>query len=274
MASAEPTLEEQLAVLRQELLRTQRMAALGELAGTTTHEFNNVLTTILNYAKLGLRHKDEPTRDKALERILSAAQRAEKITNSVLGMARNRGTEFAPVELAPLVDETLVLLEREMQKYRVAVRREIAAAPPVRAVGNQVQQVLLNLLTNARQAMPSGGEIVLKIVPDPAAGYVDLVVRDSGTGIPRESLPKIFDRFYTTKSGPDATGKGGTGVGLSMCRDIIEAHQGRIRVESSVGKGTAFTVRLPVWRDSVAAVAVAAALGVPSDAPGDPMPSA
>jgi signal transduction histidine kinase len=253
----------ELAALRQELVRTQRLAALGELVGTTTHEFNNVLMTIINYAKLGLRHKDEATRDKALDRILTAAMRAEKITNSVLGMARNRSEEFAPIELAPLVEETLVLLEREMQKYRVAVRKEFAPAPAVRAVGNQIQQVLLNLMTNARQAMPSGGELILRLSYDAGSGLVDLTVRDTGSGIPREQLPKIFDRFFTTKTGPDATGKGGSGVGLSACRDIVEAHQGRIRVESTVGKGTAFTVRLPVWEARPATSAVIAPLGVP-----------
>jgi signal transduction histidine kinase len=125
--------------------------------------------------------------------------------------------------------------------------------------------VLLNLMTNARQAMPSGGELLLRISHDAAAGLVDLTVRDSGSGIPREQLPKIFDRFFTTKSGPDATGKGGTGVGLSACRDIVEAHQGRIRVESSVGKGTAFTVRLPVWqaKGSAANAGAITPLGVP-----------
>ena len=97
--------------------------------------------------------------------------------------------------------------------------------------------------------MPGGGELTLRIAHDAAAGLVDLTVRDTGSGIPREQLPKIFDRYFTTKSGPDATGKGGTGVGLSTCRDIVEAHHGRIRVESTVGKGTAFTVRLPVWRE-------------------------
>jgi signal transduction histidine kinase len=242
----------ELAAIKQELVRTQRLAALGELAGTTTHEFNNVLMTIINYAKLGLRHKDEATRDKALERILAAATRAEKITNSVLGMARNRSEEFAPTDLAPLVEQSLVLLEREMQKYRVTV---------------QIQQVLLNLMTNARQAMPSGGELLLRITHDEAARLVDLMVRDSGTGIPKERLPKIFDRFYSTKSGPDATGKGGTGVGLSACRDIVEAHRGRIRVESTVGKGTAFIVRLPVWEAKPISAAgdAIAPLGVPRD---------
>lgn len=256
--------QNELAALRAELAGSERMAALGELVGTTTHEFNNVLMTIINYAKLGLRHKDEASRDKAFDRILSAAQRAERITNSVLGMARNRSVDFAPTDLAALVDETMVLLEREMSKYRVAVRREFSPAPPVRAVGNQVQQVLLNLATNARQAMPSGGELTLRIAHDDAAGTVDLTVRDTGGGIPREQLPKIFNRYYTTKSGPDATGKGGTGVGLSTCKDIIEAHQGRIRVESSVGKGTAFIVRLPIWREEAKPVVVAP-LGVPGD---------
>ena len=84
--------------------------------------------------------------------------------------------------------------------------------------------------------------------PIAAAGTVDLTVRDTGSGIPADMLPRIFDRYYTTKQGPDASGKGGTGVGLSMCREIIEAHQGKIRVESTVGVGTAFTLKLPVAR--------------------------
>lgn len=263
MADTSSDVANELAALKQELVRTQRFAALGELVGTTTHEFNNVLMTIINYAKLGLRHKDEATRDKALDRILAAAQRAERITNAVLGMARNRSDDFAPTDLASLVEQTLELLEREMQKYRVAVRKELAEAPPVRAVGNQIQQVLLNLMTNARQAMPNGGELVLRIFYDAATKLVDLSVRDSGSGIARHQLPKIFDRYFTTKTGPDATGKGGTGVGLSACRDIVDAHQGRIRVESTVGKGTCFTVRLPVWEAKPATALIPAPLGVP-----------
>jgi len=247
MPNDEPTPEQQLASLQQQLVQAQRLAALGELVGTTTHEFNNVLMTILNYAKIGLRNKDEATRDKAFDRIMTAAQRAEKITNSVLGLARNRKEEFAPTNLATLLQESLILLEREMQKYRVAVHCEFAEAPPIRAIGNQIQQVLLNLMTNARQAMPSGGQLLLKISHDPSTNSVDLTIRDSGSGIPREQLPKIFDRFYSTKDGPDESGKGGTGVGLSACKDIVDAHQGRIRVESTVGKGTAFTIRLPVF---------------------------
>lgn len=245
MPDGEIPLERQLELLEDELRRAQRFAALGELASTTTHEFNNVLTTIINYAKLGLRHKDEATRDKALTKILEASLRAEKITNGVLGMARNRSTDRAPTDLAKLVEESLVLLEREMRKYRVQVELLIEPAPLALVCGNQIQQVLLNLLTNARQAMPNGGRVIIRIAPDQAAGTVDLTIRDTGSGIPAEQLPRIFDRFYTTKRGPDASGKGGTGVGLSMCREIIEQHQGKIRVESTVGLGTAFTLKLP-----------------------------
>lgn len=267
MQGGNPTPQQEIEFLKRQLLQAQRMAALGELVGTTTHEFNNVLMTIINYAKLGLRHKDEATRDKSLDKILAAAQRAEKITNSVLGLARNRKEEFAPTHLNQLLNESLVLLEREMLKYRVAVRREFAEVPPVRAVGNQIQQVLLNMMTNARQAMPQGGELLLKLVHDAATNSVELTIRDSGSGISQEHLPKIFDRYYSTKSGPDETGKGGTGVGLATCKEIIDAHQGRIRVESSLGRGTAFIIRLPVYQQPVVAPLAIPKLGVPSASP-------
>jgi signal transduction histidine kinase len=137
-------------------------------------------------------------------------------------------------------------LERELQKYRVRIEKQFHEVPTIWAAGNQIQQVLLNLLTNARQAMPEGGTLLLKIAHDPATDVVELTVRDSGCGIPADKLPRIFEPFFTTKSGPDASGKGGTGLGLSSCRSIIEAHKGRIRVESTVGKGTAFIIKLPI----------------------------
>jgi signal transduction histidine kinase len=237
--------ERKLEQLESELRQARRLAALGDLVSTTTHEFNNILTTIINYAKIGLRHKDEATRDKALTKILAAANRAEKITNGVLGMARNRGSERTATDLVKLIESSLVLLEREMQKYRIQIVTQFDAAPPALVSGNEIQQVLLNLLTNARQAMPRGGQILIRIASDPAANTVDLTVRDTGSGIPSEILPRIFDRYFTTKQGPDSSGKGGTGVGLATCREIIESHHGKIRVESTVGVGTAFTLKLP-----------------------------
>jgi signal transduction histidine kinase len=239
-------LQQQVDVLKQQLGQAQRLTALGELVSTTTHEFNNVLMTILNYAKMGVRHKDAATRDKCFEKILASANRAATITNTVLGMARNRAAGQESTDLTKLVDDTLLLLEREMNKYRVTVEKSYQAIPPALVNGNQIQQVLLNLLINARQAMPNGGRLWIKLLNDPENNMVDLVVRDSGCGIPADKLPRIFESFYTTKKGPDASGKGGTGLGLSMCRDIIESHHGRIRVDSTVGKGTAFTLKLPI----------------------------
>ena len=263
----ELSLTEQVEALQKQLTASQKLTALGELVSTTTHEFNNVLTTIINYAKMGLRHKDDASRQKCFDKILIAANRAAKITNGILGMARNRAAGQEPTDLVRLVEDTLLLLEREMNKYRIAVEKHFRAVPPAYVAGNQIQQVLLNILINARQAMPSGGRVILKLLHDVENDMIDLVIRDYGCGIPPEKLPHIFEAFYTTKKGPDASGKGGTGLGLSMCRDIVEAHRGRIRVESTVGKGTAFTIKLPT-------AALAARQRAPSAAPISNQPSA
>lgn len=240
-----PSLQQQVEILKQQLAQAQKLTALGELVGTTTHEFNNVLMTIINYAKMGMRHKDTANRDKCFEKIYAAGNRAARITNTVLGMARNRSANQEATDLHQLVEDTLMLLERELRKYRIAVDKHIERIPEAHVNGNQIQQVLLNLLINARQAMPNGGRLTVRLTHDTENDMIDLVVRDHGCGIPPEKLPRIFDSFFTTKSGPDESGKGGTGLGLSMCRDIIESHHGQIRVNSTVGKGTAFTLKLP-----------------------------
>ncbi len=244
----------QIQFLKTELKKMQSMAALGELTGTATHEFNNVLMTIINYAKLGIRNRDDASRDKALQKILDASERAAKITSTILAQARNRSESFEPTDLGGIIRDALVLLEREMRKYRIAIETEFdSATPNVSVCGNQIQRVLLNLLINARQAMPEGGTILVRLAPSNESGWVELTVRDSGSGIPKESLQHIFDPFYSTKDGPDESGKGGTGLGLAACKEIIDAHQGRVRVESSLGRGTAFIIRLPVSQRSQAA---------------------
>ena len=239
-------LEQQVEHLKTQLFDAQKLAALGSLMGTTTHEFNNILMTVINYAKLGLRHQDQESRDKAFRKILDAGEKAAKITSSILGMARNRSTSAEPTDLRELIESALLLLEREMSKYHVSITRDLDEVPPVMANANQIQQVLLNLLINARQAMPAGGELRIRLRYEAANQIVQLQIRDSGKGISADKLPRIFDPFFTTKSGPDETGKGGTGLGLSACRDIIQAHHGKIRVQSTLGKGTAFTIMLPV----------------------------
>lgn len=264
-------LQQQIDVLKQQLAQAQKLTALGELVSTTTHEFNNVLMTIINYAKMGMRHKDAATREKSFEKILAASNRAAKITNTVLGLARNRSAGQEPTDLRQLVEDTLVLLEREMNKYRITVDKNLQPVPDAYVNGNQIQQVLLNLLINARQAMQGGGRLMIKVAHDAENDTVDLVIRDTGCGMPPEVLPKIFDSFFTTKKGPDASGKGGTGLGLSLCREIIEAHHGRIRVDSTVGKGTAFTLKLPAAAKAAPKRApIAAPISLPVGLAGSP----
>jgi signal transduction histidine kinase len=255
-------------MLQAQLLHAQKQSALGELVGTTTHEFNNVLMTILNYAKMGLRHQDVETRNKAFEKILAAGQRASKMTNSILAMARNRSDQLEPTDLRRIIDDTLFLLERELQKYRISVELDLPEVPLAMANGNQIQQVVMNLLINARQAMAGGGRIVIRLAHDAASQTVDLSIRDYGPGIPEARLPKLFQPYYTTKSGPDETGKGGTGLGLFACRQIIEAHRGRVRVESSVGQGTCFTIKLPM----ASAIVPPPVVALPKSISQSPMP--
>lgn len=242
-------LREENVSLRQQLERCQKMTALGELVSTTTHEFNNVLMTIMNYAKMGMRYDDKETRDKAFDKINQASNRAAKITNAVLGMARNRSEHFEMTDLKQIIDEAMVLLEREMQKYRISVEMELGEnIPEVSAIGNQIQQVLLNLLINARQAMPDGGRLLINLQHDQPTNSVHLSIRDYGTGMTDETLRKIFVPYWSTKDGPDESGKGGTGLGLAACKSIIEAHGGKIRVESAVGQGTKFVIKFPIER--------------------------
>ena len=240
-------LEAQNAELRRRLMQAERLSAVGALAASITHEFNNILTTTINYAKMGLRHKDEAVRDKAFDKILSAGQRASRITTGMLAFARGGGDRKEPADLEALVREVMVLAEKDLQVHRVRWQIDVVGKPAAEVNAVQVQQVLLNLIVNARQAMAGGGELRLAVRENAETGTGEITVRDSGPGIPPETLRKIFEPFFTTKE-RDETGRGGTGLGLALCREIREAHKGRIRVESAVGVGTAFTLKFPLCR--------------------------
>jgi signal transduction histidine kinase len=231
--------------LRQQLLQAQKLSSVGALASSVAHEFNNILTTIMNYARLALRSTDDAARSQALEKILKGSQRAATIINSMLGFARNTSTQREMTDLVALVEEVLILTEKDLSKHRIHVEKKYQGRPQAHIVPAQIEQVLLNLIINARQAMPRGGHLRIDVRDNPRTHLVELSISDTGVGIPAERLRLIFEPFYTTKE-PDANGHGGTGLGLSVCRQIIEQHQGRIRVESLVGKGSTFTVKLPV----------------------------
>jgi signal transduction histidine kinase len=231
--------------LRQQLLQAQRLSSVGALASSVAHEFNNILTTIINYAKLGMRGNCDAPQKQAFEKILKGGNRAAAIVNSMLGFARNRSMQRELTDVVQLVEEVLLLTEKDLSKHRVQIEKKYHQQPKVRMVVGQIEQILVNLLINARQAMPNGGRLKIDVRENTTAGMVEIRIADTGVGIPPEQLRMIFEPFYTTKQ-PDGNGHGGTGLGLSVCRQIIEQHHGRIRVESVVGKGSTFTVKLPM----------------------------
>lgn len=239
-----PTPEEWEA-LRRQVVELQRVSILGVLAGSICHELNNALTPILSYAKLGLRNPDPEFRRRAFEKIQDGAERAAAITGGVLGLARPRADRRSAADLARLVEEVLMLSAKDLSKHRVRVDFQAEARPHARVNPAQIQQVLLNLVINARQAMPEGGTVKIRVSLDPGGRLAEVSIADTGQGIAPGDLRRIFEPFFTTKTGPDETGLGGTGLGLSVCREIVESHRGRIRAESRVGRGTTFTLRLP-----------------------------
>lgn len=230
--------------LREQLLQAQRLSSVGELASSIAHEFNNILTTIINSAKLGLRNADLSEKQQAFERVIKAGQRAAVIAGGMLGFARKSGSHRQKCDIARLVEEVLILTEKDLMKHRVQVDTRFLSRPAIWAVPGQIEQILVNLVINARQAMPNGGRLRIEVRENPASDQVEIKVADTGVGIPPDQLRQIFEPFFTTKQ-PDEYGRGGTGLGLSVCRQIIEQHHGRIRAESAAGKGSTFTVKLP-----------------------------
>lgn len=231
--------------LEKQLLQAQKLASVGELASSITHEFNNILTTVINYAKLGLRNKDVANRDKAFDKILNASQRAAKITTGLLSYARPRENRPEATSLARIVQDVVVLIEKDLHVHRIGLELNLDANPYASINAGEIQQVVLNLMVNARQAMQPGGTLTVSVTEDTESKWAELSVKDTGSGIPADKLPYIFTRFYSTKTADD-NGQGGTGLGLALCKKIMDSHHGRIRVESAAGYGTKFTLKFPL----------------------------
>lgn len=245
----------QLESLRQQLTESQRLATIGTIAAVIAHEFNNLLTPIVSYSQYALQSAEsgEPDMElirKALTKSFQSSSKAGKICTSMLGLARGESS-FGEVEVQKLVDEVLMVLARDPQKDGIALRVQVQ--PDLVVFGDEVQleQVLLNLLINARQAMlGKGGSLTVKASRDEESDELRIQVIDTGPGIPEKLLPKIFQPFFTTKGTARNGESRGTGLGLAICKEIIEHHNGRITVQSEVGKGTTFTIHLPMAKIS------------------------
>jgi two-component system NtrC family sensor kinase len=242
-------MQQQLDALREQLLESQRLATIGTIAAVIAHEFNNLLTPIVSYSQFALQtiEKNQPDMElirKALTKSYQSSAKAGRICASMLGLARGEAS-LGEVDLQKLVEDTLLVMAREPQKDGIALRVQIQ--PELRAWGDAVQleQVLLNLLINARQAMlGKGGGLLIRAAAE-GSGELRLQVIDTGPGIPDKLLPKIFQPFFTTKGTARRGETKGTGLGLAICKQIVEHHKGRIEVESEVGKGTTFSIFLP-----------------------------
>ena len=240
----------ELSALQDQLTESQRLASIGTISAIIAHEFNNLLTPIVSYSQFALQSAQSEKPDmelicKALSKSFSGSMRAGKICGSMLALARGEST-FGEVAVQELVDDTLLVMARDPKKDGIALR--IQVQPELKVTGDAVQleQVLLNLLINARQAMVGkSGSLTIKAQETDDASEIKIQVIDTGPGIPEKLIPKIFDPFFTTKGTVKRGETRGTGLGLKICKDIVEHHKGRIEVTSEIGKGTTFSVYLP-----------------------------
>jgi PAS domain S-box-containing protein len=226
--------------LEQQLRQSQKMQAVGQLAGGVAHDFNNLVLAIDLNAHLVSEAPDDRARAASLAEISRATQRAADLTRQLLAFARRRPATLLSVDLNQTVDGMLTLLRRlipESIEIRVVADDHL---PPVMADAAQVEQVVLNLCLNARDAMPHGGVITIETQWQREPALVLLRVRDTGSGIPPEVRDRIFEPFFTTKP----MGRG-TGLGLSTVYGVVEQHHGRIEVQSEVGAGAVFDILLP-----------------------------
>ena len=221
--------------------QSEKLAALGTLAAGLAHELNNPIGIITSRAELMLLEAESKALPgdvgEDLRVIHRHAQRVARIAQGLLSFSRHSSGEQGRVDLNRVVDETLLLVEKMIFKDGVMLRRALAPGlPPIWGDANALQQVVMNLVTNARDAVKDGGEIFVETgATIERPGGVRLVVRDTGPGIPPEILPKIFDPFFTTKAE-------GTGLGLSISYGIVRDHQGTVDVQSRLGEGTTFVL--------------------------------
>jgi two-component system NtrC family sensor kinase len=232
----------ELQQVQDQLMHAGKMAALGELAAGVAHEINNPLTGVLTFSSLILKKMDEahPWR-KDLEAIVQQTSRCRDIVKGLLDFARQRKPDKRLWDIHLLLDKTLTLVANQAPFHNIEVRKEFGQEMPQLFIdGDQIQQVFMNILLNAADAMAEKGG-TLMIRTDLRNGMAEVAFTDTGSGISKEHLSKIFDPFFTTKQ----TGKG-TGLGLAISYGIIQGHSGDIRVESVVGKGSTFRIRLPL----------------------------
>jgi PAS domain S-box-containing protein len=234
--------------LETQLAQADKLSSIGLLAAGVAHEINTPLAVISSYAQmLAKQLRGDARLSPVLDKITQQSFRAAEIANGLLNFSRTSTTEFRSTDLNQVVRDTLSLLEHQFKTAQILVELELAdELPSIHGNPGKLQQVFLNLLLNAKDAMPGGGRLRITTLVN---GHVEAVISDSGSGIAPEHLKRIYDPFFTTKNLPGD--RRGTGLGLSVSYGIIQEHAGKIHVESAIGAGTTFHLEFPLLRNSV-----------------------
>jgi len=228
------------------LIQAEKLSSIGLLAAGVAHEVNTPLAVISSQAQI--LQKQMPPDDpmaRTVDKIIKQSFRASEIVNNLLKFSRVSGSEYAELDLNRIIRETLSLVEPMLRASNISLNAQLSpSVPPLFGNSGKLQQVFMNLIMNARDAMPRGGDLTLATECENSTIHVE--VSDSGVGIPPDHLSKIFDPFFTTKSKSR-----GTGLGLAVTYGIIREHSGKIEVESALGRGTTFRLEFPTARKAV-----------------------
>jgi signal transduction histidine kinase len=233
--------DERIKAFEDEFRRANKLSTLGELAGSIAHEIKNPLISIQGFAKRIEKAEDEDKIKEYAGLIDKESGRLSNVLAKLLEFSRMDEPRNEPVDINGIVDDTVLFLEHHLTRFKnvaLFVEKD-EALPQVEMDRIHIQQSLVNIVMNAAQAMPDGGDIRIKT--GSAGNYIYISVADQGTGISPEHLDKIFEPFFTTKKRGE-----GTGLGLSLCKRLVEANNGRIEVESTEGQGSIFKIMLPI----------------------------
>lgn len=230
---------------QSQIAHSEKLASLGRLASGIAHEINNPLTGILTYSSMLKEDLAGSEYVEDLQIIIDETMRCRKIVRGILDFARETSLEKQPLDLNKAIITAVMIIEKHLNFRKVNIHKVFQKdIPPVHVDLDQMKSVFNNLLVNAADAMPDGGDLTISTSYNPEEKMVSVTFTDTGSGIPEENLNKIFDPFFTTKD----PGKG-TGLGLSVIYGIIEKHNGSISVKSTLGEGTAFTIKIPAGED-------------------------
>ena len=236
--------------LETQLAQADKLSSIGLLAAGVAHEINTPLAVISSYAQMLTKQlRGDAKLGPVLEKITQQSFRAAEIANGLLNFSRTSTTEMKATDLNQVIRDTLVAAGAPVQDRADPGGAGAGRGPsPIQGNSGKLQQVFLNLLLNAKEAMPGGGRLSIATMVN---GHVEAMVSDSGIGIAPEHMKRIYDPFFTTKTMPRPGDKRGTGLGLSVSYGIIQEHAGKIQVESAVGAGTTFHLDFPLLRNSV-----------------------